>query len=247
MHDHDLEVVADADALAREAARYVVRIANEAIAARGQFSVGLSGGSTPRALFERLASPAWALRIDWARAHVFWGDERCVPPDHAESNYRMAREALLDRVPLPPEHSHRIAGELPPAEAARRYEAELRAFFAGGEPATPQPRFDLLLLGMGDDGHTASLFPGTAALHETARWAVENYVPRLDSWRITLTVPAINAAAHVLFLVSGAAKAETLRAVLHGPRQPEVYPAQFIQPQAGRLLWLVDRAAATPL
>jgi len=244
---HDLEVVADGEALARKAADYVARIANEAIAARGQFSIGLPGGSTPRALFKRLASPAWASRIDWARVHVFWGDERCVPPDHAESNYRLARETLLDRVPLPPEHSHRIAGELAPTEAAWRYEAELRAFFAGGEPEVPQPCFDLLLLGMGDDGHTASLFPGTAALHETARWAVENYVPRLNSWRVTLTVPAINTAAHVLFLVSGAVKAEALRAVLHGPRQPEVYPAQLIQPQAGRPLWLVDRAATTRL
>lgn len=247
MREHDLEVVADGEALARKAAGYVTRIAGEAIAARGQFSIGLPGGSTPRALFKRLASPAWASRIDWARVHVFWGDERCVPPDHAESNYRLARETLLDRVPLPPEHSHRIAGELAPAEAARRYEAELRAFFAGGEPATPQPRFDLLLLGMGEDGHTASLFPGTAALREMARWTVENYVPRLDSWRVTLTIPAINAAAHALFLVSGAAKAETLRAVLHGPRQPEIYPAQLIRPQAGRLLWLVDRAATTRL
>jgi len=245
--EHDLEVVADGEALARKAAGYIVRIAGEAIAARGQFSIGLPGGSTPRALFKRLASPAWASRIDWARAHVFWGDERCVPPDHAESNYRLAREMLLDRVPLPPEHSHRIAGELAPAEAARRYEAELRAFFSGDEREMPQPRFDLLLLGMGEDGHTASLFPGTTALRETERWAVENYVPRLDSWRVTLTVPAINAAAHVLFLVSGAAKAETLRAVLHGPRQPEIYPAQLVRPQAGRLLWLVDRAATTRL
>ncbi|MEB2288926.1 MAG: 6-phosphogluconolactonase [Anaerolineae bacterium] len=247
MDEHDLEVVADGETLARKAAGYVVRLAGEAIAARGRFSIGLSGGSTPRALFRRLASPAWASRIDWARVHVFWGDERCVPPDDAASNYRLARETLLSRVPLPPEHSHRIAGELAPAEAARRYEAELRAFFSSGESATPQPRFDLLLLGMGDDGHTASLFPGTAALHETERWAIENYVPRLDSWRITLTVPAINAAAHAIFLVSGAAKAETLRAVLHGPRQPEIYPAQLVRPQAGRLLWLVDRAATTRL
>ncbi len=247
MHDHNLEVFADSAALARRAADYVVRIADDAIAARGQFTIGLPGGSTPRALFGRLASPAWASRVDWTRVHVFWGDERCVPPDHTESNFRLARETLLNRVPLPPPHVHRIVGELPPADAARRYEAELRAFFAAADPATPQPRFDLLLLGMGSDGHTASLFPGTAALHETTRWALENYVPRLDSWRITLTVPAINAAAHVLFLVSGAAKAETLRAVLHGPRQPEVYPAQLIQPQQGRLIWLVDRAAATRL
>jgi 6-phosphogluconolactonase len=243
----EVEVVADGEALARRAAGYVAHIADEAIAARGQCAIGLPGGSTPRALFSTLASPAWLARLDWARVHVFWGDERCVPPDHAESNYRLARETLLDRVPLLPERSHRIAGELAPADAARRYEAELRAFFAGGDPATPQPRFDLLLLGMGDDGHTASLFPGTAALGESARWAVENYVPRLDAWRITLTARAINAAAHALFLVSGAAKAEALRAVLHGPHQPEVYPAQLIQPQQGRLIWLADRAAATRL
>ena len=247
MREHDLEVVADSAALARRAADYVVRIADDAIAARGQFIIGLPGGSTPRALFKRLASPAWASRVDWGRVLVFWGDERCVQPDHAESNFGLARETLLDRVPLPSQHVHRIVGELPPADAARRYEAELHAFFAASDPATPQPRFDLLLLGMGDDGHTASLFPGTTALRETARWAVENYVPRLDSWRVTLTIPAINAAAHILFLVSGAAKAETLRAVLHGPRQPEIYPAQLIQPQQGRLIWLVDRAATTRL
>ena len=243
---YEIEVVTDGEALSRKAADYLVRIATDAIAARGQFSIGLPGGSTPRALFERLANPAWAGLIDWARVHVYWGDERCVPPDHLDSNYRLARETLLDRVPVLAHHVHRMAGELAPTEAAQRYEAELRAFFAA-DSGTPQPRFDLVLLGMGDDGHTASLFPGTKALREATSWVVENYVPRLDSWRITLTASAINSAAHVLFLVSGAAKAEALRAVLHGPRQPEVYPAQLIRPQAGQLIWLVDRAATTRL
>ncbi|GAB4421121.1 MAG: 6-phosphogluconolactonase [Anaerolineae bacterium] len=239
-----IEVSPDSHSLAQAAAGYIGRIAAEAISSQGRFTIGLPGGSTPRTLFNLLGSPAWAGRIDWARAHIFWGDERCVPPDHPESNYRLARETLLDRVPVPAEQIHRIPGELPPAEAARAYERTLRTFFGEGDS---EPRFDLLLQGLGDDGHTASLFPGTAALEERTRWVVENYVPRLDSWRITLTAPAINAASHVIFLVSGAGKAEALRAVLQGPLRPSAYPAQLIRPCAGQLLWLVDQAAAALL
>ena len=243
----EIEVYPDPQALMQAAADHIVRIAADAIAMNGRFTVGLPGGSTPRALFALLATPPWAERMDWTRVHVFWGDERCVPPDHPDSNYRLARETLLDRVPIPHNQIHRIPGELPPAQAAERYESILRTFFADGEPGLPQPRFDLMLLGLGDDGHTASLFPGTAALAETTRWVVENYVPRLDSWRITLTAPAINAAAHVIFLVSGASKAEALRAVLQGAYYPTDYPAQLVRPRAGRLLWLVDQPAAAML
>ncbi len=244
---NEIEVCPDPQHLARVAAGHIARIAAEVIAVRGRFTIGLPGGSTPRLLFTLLSNLPWVRRIDWAHVHVFWGDERCVPPDHPDSNYRLAYETLLHHVPVPTEQIHRISGELPPAEAARSYEQTLRAFFPEDASANPQPRFDLLLLGLGDDGHTASLFPGTLALTETTRWVVENYVPRLDAWRITLTAPAINAAAHVIFLVSGAAKAEALQAVLRGPFRPSAYPAQLIQPRAGQLLWLVDQAAAALL
>ncbi len=242
-----IEVHPDPQQLARAAAGHIARIAAEAIAARGRFTIGLPGGSTPRLLFTLLSNLPWVRRIDWEHVHVFWGDERCVPPDHPDSNYRLAHEMLLRNVPVPAEQIHRIHGELSPAEAARTYEQTLRTFFPEDTPTDPQPRFDLLLLGLGDDGHTASLFPGTPALTETTRWVAENYVPRLDSWRVTLTAPAINAAAQVIFLVSGAAKAEAVQAVLQGPLRPSAYPAQLIQPRAGQALWLVDQAAAALL
>jgi len=235
-------VFPDLNSLVASAAEQVVTLAGAAIAARGRFAIGLSGGSTPRPLYELLASPAFASRIDWTNVHVFWGDERCVPPDHPDSNYRMARETLLDHVPLPPDNIHRLAGELDPATAAADYEAHLRAFFAGDGEAGP--RFDLLLLGMGDDAHTASLFPGTAALGETERWVAANYVEKLDAWRLTLTPPALNAAAEIMVLVSGASKADAFHAVLSGPTDPDKYPAQVLNPNNGRLRWLVDSEAA---
>jgi 6-phosphogluconolactonase len=245
----DIRVYEDPAALARAAAERIVSLATEAVGARGRFSIGLSGGSTPRALYTLLASGEVAPRIDWAHVHIFWGDERCVPPDHSESNYRMAREALLDHVPLPEGNVYRIRGEIDPAQAAVDYEQVLHAFFRQpvGLANLPQPRFDLLLLGMGDDGHTASLFPGTAALREQSRWVVENHVEKLGAWRITLTPVAIHAAATVVFLISGGNKAATLRAVLKGPHQPEKYPSQLVQPEHGDLIWMVDAAAAAQL
>lgn len=239
----DILIFPDADALAREAAERIVALSSTAIADHERFSIALSGGSTPKRLFALLASEAYANRIEWAHVHIFWGDERCVPPDDAESNFRMARESLLNHVPLPPENIRRIKGERDPAQAAEEYEHLLRMFFATSD----LPRFDLLLQGMGDDGHTASLFPGTQALQITSRWVAANYVPKLDAWRITLTAPAINAGAHVMFLVTGASKAAALRAVLRGPHQPEMYPSQLIAPDNGELLWLVDHAAAEHL
>ncbi|GAB4486554.1 MAG: 6-phosphogluconolactonase [Anaerolineales bacterium] len=209
----------------------------QAEASPGKFSVALSGGSTPRALYERLSTTDLAERIPWPKIHLFWGDERCVPPDHPESNYGMTAGALLSRIPIPTENIHRIRGELPPAEAASLYEAELRAFF--GET----PAFDLIFLGIGEDGHTASLFPGSPALAETARWVVDvehtTPPPPLVS-RVTLTFGVLNAARRVVFLASGASKAAILAQVWQGVN----LPASQIGPTNGDLLWLVDQAAA---
>jgi len=248
-----IEIYPDAERLAQAVADHFVSLARQAVANNGRFAVALAGGSTPRAAYTLLAGDEFVTRMDWSHVHVFWGDERCVPPDHGDSNYRTAREALLDRVPLPSENVNRIRGELEPAQAAAEYESALRAFFspsakdrqASGE--THIARFDLILLGMGDDGHTASLFPGTAAISEHTRWAMANFVEKLDKWRITLTSAVINAATNVTFVVSGSGKAERLRQVLTGPYQPDTLPAQLVNPDRGRLRWLVDEAAATLL
>jgi len=236
-------VFARDDALMEAAAEGFVGAAAAAVRARGRFAVALAGGATPRRLYALLASPPYASRVDWARVHVFWGDERCVPPDDPMSNYRMACVALLAHVPLPAENVHRIRGEDDPDAAAAAYERELREAFAG----PPVARFDLVLLGMGGNGHTASLFPGGAAIHETERWVMADYVAEMSMWRVTLTPVVINAAAEVVFLVSGPEKAATLKRVLEGPYQPDALPAQVVAPAAGRLRWLVDTAAAAAL
>jgi 5-dehydro-2-deoxygluconokinase len=240
-----VEVFADGDALARAEAERIVAQAGEAIAARGRFSIALSGGSTPRALYGLLATPAFASRIDWSRVHVFWGDERCVPPDHAESNFHMTREALLDRVPIPGAQVHRIAGEDDPEAAARAYEQILRGFFDVPD-GRPERTFDLVLLGMGEDGHTASLFPGTPAVDEDHRWVVPNRSPT-GMWRITLTRLVLDAAGAITFLVAGAAKADRLHDVLDEPPRAPPLPAQLIHPMHGALTWMVDAAAARRL
>lgn len=224
-------------------AEALVAAAAEAIAARGRFLLVLSGGSTPKALYQLLATPAFAGRIDWARTEVFWGDERCVPPDDPSSNYRMAREALLDWVPINPQAIHRLRGEDPPEQAAAAYEAELRRVF--GAAATP--RFDVVLLGMGDNGHTASLFPHLTAVREAKRWVVAEFVGEVSMWRLTLTPPALNAAARVLFVVVGADKADMLSRVLEGPRDVDALPAQVIAPADGALTWMVDVPAGSKL
>jgi 6-phosphogluconolactonase len=253
MSNQGVEAYSAAASLARGAADHFVALAGEAIARRGRFAVALAGGSTPKAMYALLATDEYADRVDWARVHVFWGDERCVPPDHPDSNYRMARETLLDHVPLPVGYVHRMRGEMAPAQAAAEYERTLRTFFsspaAGREGGDEEPtaRFDLILLGMGDDGHTASLFPGTAVIDEQTRWVVAHYVEKLSAWRVTLTPVVINAAANVTFIVSGAGKAERLRQVLAGPYQPHTLPAQIVRPDYGRLRWLVDAAAAALL
>jgi 6-phosphogluconolactonase len=237
----------DAAALAARAARYFVEEAEAAVAARGRARIAISGGSTPKAAFHLLADPAqpWRARMPWDKLELFWVDERCVPPDHPDSNYRMTREALLDHVPLPPAQVHRMEGELEPEVAAARYESELRNSFRLEGAETP--RFDLINLGMGPDGHTASLFPHTAALHETSRLAVANHVQNKDAWRITLTWPVINQGSSVFFLIGGADKTQILKEVMLGPRDPERLPSQLISPASGILTLFLDKAAAALL
>lgn len=273
----------DRAALARQAATRFVAIAREAIELRGRFAVALSGGSTPLELYSLLATPEFVLQIDWPRTHLFWGDERAVPPDHPECNYRMTNEALLSKIPVPAQNVHRIHAELPPDDAAREYENDLREFFyldadkrrqtqnnvmlsAAKHPAHSNenhlaqrtsetlrsaqgdlPSFDLILLGLGADGHTASLFPHTRVLRETQRWVAAEYVEKLGTPRITLTAPVINAARHILFLVAGADKAETVRAVLRGAYRPDDLPAQLVQPTNGKVVWLMDEGASEKL
>jgi 6-phosphogluconolactonase len=190
-----------------------------------------------------LATPDYASRLDWSRVLVFWGDERCVPPDHPDSDYRMARESLLDALPpgMKP-RVFRMEAELDPAVAAQRYETLLRREFGEHPPQS----FDLLLLGMGEDGHTASLFPGTAPIHEQKRWVVAHYVEKLSAWRLTLTPPFLNLSAQTVFLVSGSAKREMLHQVLYSPYQPDLLPSQVIQPVHGHLTWFVDQDAVAP-
>jgi 6-phosphogluconolactonase len=257
-----LRVLTDAEQLTEVAAKRIADLASTAIARRGRFVVALSGGSTPRPMYRLLAREPYASAVDWSCVELLWGDERCVPPDHPDSNYRMARRALLDRVGIPANRVHRIKGELPPQEAAAAYRAELETVL--GE----EGRFDLVLLGLGTDGHTASLFPGTWAVEEREQDAVAVYVERLDSWRVTLTLPIINDARHVIFLVSGQRKADVLSrvcsisawppdqqtvpsrapqadAMLSG--SPSELPAQLVQPTDGTLTWLVDSEAAAVL
>lgn len=242
----EVQVSPDPAALAREAAGRFVAAARAATEERGRFVVALSGGSTPKALLRLLAEPPYREEVDWRHVHVAWGDERCVPPDDEQSNYRMAREALLDRVPIPPEQIHRMPGEeADRGAAADAYAATLRRLFNLGPGEWP--RFDLLHLGLGTEGHTASLFPGSPALAERERLVAAPYVEKLEAYRLTLTPPAINAAREVQFLVAGAEKAAIVREVLRGPRDPTALPARVVAPTDGRLVWLLDAAAAARL
>lgn len=242
------QVLATAPLAAEALAQAFVAGARQAIRQRGTFGVALSGGATPRALYRRLAAPPFAAQVEWPRVQVFWGDERCVPPDHEASNYRMARESLLEHVPLPAENVHRIRGEDDPSKAAAGYQEELRTVLGpqgsrGG--GLPPPVLDLVLLGLGLDGHTASLFPGRPV--PDGAWVHADYAPAVAMWRITLTPLIINAATEVAFLVTGPEKAGIVHRVLDGPRRPEQLPAQRIVPSSGRLRWFLDAAAATEL
>jgi 6-phosphogluconolactonase len=240
-------VAPDAAALATRAAQYFFEMASEAVDAHGRARIAISGGSTPNAAFQQLAdfNQPWRWRMPWDKIDLFWVDERSVAPGSPESNYRMTREYLLDSVPLRPEQVHRIEGELDPEVAADRYESELRSLFR--LESDESPRFDLVALGVGEDGHTASLFPHTQALHEMSRLVVANHVPQKDIWRITLTWPVINHARSVFFLVSGQEKAAILREVLTGAHDPERLPSQLIWPSSGILTLILDQAAAALL
>jgi 6-phosphogluconolactonase len=229
--------------VARAAADRFIEIGREAIDARGRFGVALAGGSTPKRAYELLASQEYQARLDWSKVHIFFGDERCVAPDNAESNYRMVNEAMLSRLAIPPENIHRIEGTGDAVANARLYEDELRTYFNDA----PWPAFDLVLLGMGDDGHTASLFPNSPALREQQSWVAANWVEKFKAYRITLTAPAINRAAHVIFLITGSNKAGRLAEVLNGERAPERLPSQLINPVSGTLEWLADKSASAHL
>ncbi len=238
---------ADVHEVSRAAATEFVRLAQASIAARGRFVVALGGGSTPKLLYQLLAADPYRGQVDWARVEFFWGDERAVPPEHADSNYGMAKNALLDTLALPAAQIHRMEAERADRDAAAHdYQTELAHIcnvVGAGEP----PALDLVLLGMGADGHTASMFPHTAALKETKRWVVANHVPKLNADRLTMTGPLLNRAANVLFLVAGADKAPVLVEVLEGPPDHDRLPSQMIQPTQGSLTWLVDQAAAARL
>jgi 6-phosphogluconolactonase len=243
----EIRILADANGIAQTAAAEFLEAAREAIREKDSFCVALSGGSTPKVLYRLLMdNPVLQAMVPWRKTQFFFGDERHVPPDDAESNFRMATEAMLGRAPVDARQVHRIKGEMPnAAQAAEEYEEDLRASFrlADGQ----LPRFDLVLLGMGPEGHTASLFPGTKALREERGLVVSNWVGKLYTERITLTPPVLNNAARVLVMVHGAEKAPALKAVLEGPYEPDQLPAQILNPEEGKLLWLVDPSAAAML
>lgn len=240
-----IQIAPDLPSLHRLAAEYWLTQATAAIRARGIFHIALSGGSTPKGLFSLLVTDdVFRSQIPWNKTHFWWSDERSVAPDDPDSNFRMANDAMLSRAPIPPQNIHRIRAELDAAQAAEQYEAEIRSII---NPSAPLPSFDLILLGMGPDAHTASLFPGTKALNETARLVVANWVGKMYTWRITFTAPFINQSRAVLILVAGDDKAIPLKGVLEGPYEPAQLPAQLIQPASANLLWLLDPKAAAYL
>jgi 6-phosphogluconolactonase len=243
----DVRIFDRAEDLAQAAAEAFVESAQQAIARSGRFAVALAGGSTPKRLYRLLADAPYCRQIDWSRLLIFWNDERAVPPDHPESNYKMAWDALLGRVPIDPAHVWRMRGEARDADqAAADYQQQIAA--ALEVPAEgPAPSLDLILLGIGDDGHTASLFPFTEALEEPYRWVTANHVPQKQMNRLTMTLPILNGAGRVVFLVTGANKATVLRKILEGPRETGRLPAQAVRPTDGQLLWMVDRDAAAEL
>jgi 6-phosphogluconolactonase len=235
-----IEVAESAEALSHAVAKQFVRLTTDAVRARGRCAVALSGGSTPRGVYRMLAYEPFRSRVRWDQIDFFWGDERHVPSDHADSNYRMVDEAMLSKVPVARAQIHRIRGEMADADrAAQEYESEIRAFFSD-----PVPRFDLVHLGLGTDGHTASLFAGTPALDEQERLCVANWVTKLDTYRMTLTLPVLNAARAVVFIVGGAEKAPIVREVVRGSDPSREFPAALVQPTDGELWWMLDRAAA---
>lgn len=244
MAEPQLIILDDAQALHVHAAEEIVHFAGEAICTHGEFNLCLSGGSTPAATYGLMAE-RFRLSVDWKEVQFFWGDERCVPPDDPASNFGMANRTMLSQLGLRPDQVHRIRGEAPPEDAALAYEEELRSCFGLGPDEFP--RFNLMLLGLGDNVHTASLFPGIAALHEHERIAVAVEVDAPQPRRVTLTPPVINNSARVMFLVAGADKAQAVKSALEGTRDPDRFPAQLVAPEHGEVIWLLDRAAASLL
>jgi len=242
-----LNVAATAPEVAASAARLFAATAIQAVQTRGVARIAISGGSTPKSMFQLLADPAQPFlnEIPWAKLQIFWVDERCVGPTDPDSNYGMTKAAMLDKIPLPAANVHRMEGELDPEEAASRYESEIRNTFKLEGAQTPT--FDLILLGLGPDGHTASLFPHTEGLHEMARIVIPNHVVQKETWRITLTWPVIVQGREVAFLIEGKEKQEMVRTVFTGGYDPETYPAQLIRPASGRLTLLLDAPAAAGL
>jgi 6-phosphogluconolactonase len=239
----ELLVFSDLEELSHMAASFLYCIAGTAIAYQGRFTLAISGGSTPKRLYFLLGTE-YREKVQWDRVEVFWVDERCVPEDHEESNYENARELFLSNVPVKEGNIHRIRGELPPDQGALRYEEEIRACFGSQNI----PAFDLIILGMGQDGHTASLFPGSSSLKETGRLALPVHLQRPETpERITLTLPVLNNAEHVLFLVSGPSKAGVIRDILEDEDKRDHYPAGLVNPTHGDLTWLIDREAASKL
>jgi len=245
--NREVQILPDAAAIARRAAEKIIEAAAVAIKERGGFTISLAGGSTPKALYSLLATdPAFKSQMPWDKTQFFFGDERHVPPDNSDSNYRMAHESMLSKVPLKPEQVIRIKAEYENSEkAAEEYQQALRTWFQRSNQQLP--RFDVLLLGMGDEGHTLSLFPGTKALHDNGRWVMSNWIGKLFTDRVTITAPVANNSALAIFMVTKADKALALKGVLEGPYEPDQLPSQLIQPKNGRLLWLVDPTAASKL
>ena len=239
----EIKIFADAKEVSRAAADQFMKLARAAIETKGEFDVALAGGSTPRGAYEILAKSA--SKLQWEKVHVFFGDERCVPPDHSDSNYGMARNSLLSKVPIPANNVHRMKGEVDAPAAAEQYEGDLRRHFRLGNGELP--RFDLVMLGMGDDGHTLSLFPGSGALTETSRLVVANWVEKFQQHRLTLTFPVANNAAEIMFLGAGAGKAKVVGEILGNSPPNDRYPVQKIKPADGGTLWLLDRSAAQGL
>jgi 6-phosphogluconolactonase len=241
MAEREIIVCQDVAELSRRGAEQFIRLAQQSVEVSGRFTVALSGGSTPKSLYSLLASTGYKERVPWQNVHLFWGDERSVPPDHPESNFRMVQESLLSKVEIPPENIHRMAGEKQPDIATVEYEETLRRFFqlSNGE----LPRFDLIYLGIGADGHTASLFPGSDALNLTNRLVVALYVEKLQAYRITLTLPVLDHGANVVFLVAGSDKAAIVEKVLGEDAVALLLPAAMIRPVDGRLIWLMTEDA----
>lgn len=240
--NYSLEVLQSSELLYRNAAGFIIKSAKKAVADRGRFSISLSGGHTPEQLYALLSTAPYSDQVPWNNTYIFWGDERCVPATDERNNSHMARRALLDKVPVPEENIFPVRVELSPTEAAIAYEQAIKEFFRHHTP-----EFDLILLGLGENGHTASLFPHTEVLNETTRLVQEVYIEELDMNRVTMTVPLINKAHDVLFLVTGKEKAPILRTILKDTFDPDNYPAQLIHPEPGNLHWMLDADAASLL